>query len=460
MKTTNANQPGERSHGIVRGHVGRGRAGSPGITFRDGETEATEVNDLLITGATVFDNEDGTAILAIAGSGSEVWAQADCGLVGDGATDDTDALQACIYTATANGAESGTIRFEPGTYLIGGALQDTGDFNAQILLPANASSSSLTLTLQGPARATQGIGSDQGGMAILKSTLTGASGTAAVFSSGNTDPSLYQIVLKDLFCLGPTDPTTTFWNLLYARDGHIEGVGIRASGGGATVPTNSNSYGIKLPETSTSARVFAEVWVEGYYTGIRHAELTWGNYVAWTCLRAVEIVFAYHIGGEIKLQTLSCRRGIVVTGANRMDIIYDAEHWSAEGFAVAPGSYPAWSANVYDFDDGSNLFSGHVRWWGVKAAVDVDHVFLVNGGTNVAYEEADSLPDAGSINGVAITGTPAIGSVPIATSPTTAVWSGSATRGALLIASDHSSPIVFADILQASDGDDFLYASE
>jgi hypothetical protein len=31
--------------------------------------------------------------------------------------------------------------------------------------------------------------------------------------------------------------------------------------------------------------------------------------------------------------------------------------------------------------------------------------------------------------------------------------------GPLLIASDHSSPIVFADILQASDGDDFLYAS-
>jgi hypothetical protein len=32
--------------------------------------------------------------------------------------------------------------------------------------------------------------------------------------------------------------------------------------------------------------------------------------------------------------------------------------------------------------------------------------------------------------------------------------------GPLLLASDHATPIVFDDILQASDGSDFLYASE
>lgn len=51
----------------------------------------------------------------------------------------------------------------------------------------------------------------------------------------------------------------------------------------------------------------------------------------------------------------------------------------------------------------------------------------------------------------------------------TLVWdSGSGTwipaaggsLGPLLLSSDHATPIVFEDILQASDGNDFLYASE
>lgn len=37
---------------------------------------------------------------------------------------------------------------------------------------------------------------------------------------------------------------------------------------------------------------------------------------------------------------------------------------------------------------------------------------------------------------------------------------GSGGMGGLLLASDHATPIVFDDILQASDGHDFLYASE
>lgn len=64
MKTSNVNQPGERAHGIARGHTGKGRAGTPGMTFRDASTEADPIWDLLVVGGTITDNDDGTAILS------------------------------------------------------------------------------------------------------------------------------------------------------------------------------------------------------------------------------------------------------------------------------------------------------------------------------------------------------------------------------------------------------------
>ena len=95
-----------------------------------------------------------------------------------------------IDTVTASGTQSGWFWFEPGTYLIGGALQDTGAFNGQILLPSvSTSDPQITLTLQGPARppfALHGSVPSPAGYAIIKSTLTGASGTAAVISGGNS----------------------------------------------------------------------------------------------------------------------------------------------------------------------------------------------------------------------------------------------------------------------------------
>ncbi len=123
------------------------------------------------------------------GSVSLPWsyAQADGGLAGDGTTDDTVAFQAWLATVTASGTQSGWFWFEPGTYLIGGALQDTGagGFNGQILLPNVPiyPDEQITLTFQGPARpplAVHGLIPDPAGYAILQSSLTGASGTAAL----------------------------------------------------------------------------------------------------------------------------------------------------------------------------------------------------------------------------------------------------------------------------------------
>ena len=58
-------------------------------------------------------------------------------LAGDGVTDDTAALQS-ILTAIDTDSENATIYFDNATYILAGALQDTGRRNAQILLPTVA----------------------------------------------------------------------------------------------------------------------------------------------------------------------------------------------------------------------------------------------------------------------------------------------------------------------------------
>lgn len=66
MKITNANQPGERNHGVVRGHIGALRAGSTGIAVKDATgTEVIAATELQISGAIVGDAGDGVATLTI-----------------------------------------------------------------------------------------------------------------------------------------------------------------------------------------------------------------------------------------------------------------------------------------------------------------------------------------------------------------------------------------------------------
>lgn len=150
-------------------------------------------------------------------------AKVDGGCHGDGATDDTVHLQTLINTATANGTKSATIYFPPGTYLIGGALQDTGARNAQVLLP-NVSFNTQQVVLRfvgavppptyGTATASTPMAGDY--FSIIKSTLAGASGTAACFAASqwSAGPTSNLVVcLRNLICEAPTNPTFTFWNL-------------------------------------------------------------------------------------------------------------------------------------------------------------------------------------------------------------------------------------------------------
>ena len=70
VRTRNPNY--RRAADTVLGRTSPRRAGSRGITFRDATTEAHPVVDLLVIGGALTDNDDGTAVLTINGSGVTV----------------------------------------------------------------------------------------------------------------------------------------------------------------------------------------------------------------------------------------------------------------------------------------------------------------------------------------------------------------------------------------------------
>jgi hypothetical protein len=394
------------------------------------------------------------------------YAKRDGHLVGDGVTDDTAAFQTWIDTVTASGTKSGWFFFEPGTYLIAGALQDTGARNAQILFPSlSTSDAQISMTFQGamqPPLQPAGPFPSTQSYSIIKSTLTGASGTAAVFSGGQYPARTnVQVVVRHLMCEGPDNPTFTFWNLDACQSGGLEGVLIVAASsytGSWVQPTHSNAYGVKLPHYGYTNSTFVNGFVVGgWYTGLRMTDLVVYQGIGFgACIVAVEIPQMQHSMWPLTLHYAACQYGVKVTGSDvYLDLTLSAEHWYS-------GVGSSWQFQVYDIDDPSNNFHGHVRWftWSLNTGLP-DHVFTINGGSHIASEEMGALPNAGQINGVSITGTPSAGQVPTATSGTAATWqtpSASGGGGTLLIADGHSSPLVFADILQSDAGDDFLYS--
>lgn len=326
------------------------------------------------------------------------------GLVGDGSTDDTAALQTLINAVGVAGG--GTIYFPPGVYVIGGALQSTGAENAQLKLPSiNATAEAITIEFVGHARPCAQFFTSSttiptgANYSIIKSTLTGASGTAAVIAGIAPGGSLWNGVIanfRNLIFQVPSNPTFTVLNLSEEIGSVIENVLIHPGTvdlDNLTQPTHSNSYGIKLPPVNHSARMKVDgVVIFGLYTGLRTGELCDADGITiWGCYRGVEVQFAYHPNKFGFLGIYWCAYGIVPSGVGTTGLggddgtayleieCLDLEH--------ANGSGAGWQDVVADLYDPTNLLFGTIHWIAIEGGVGNNHEFTQSGGANITLAE-------------------------------------------------------------------------
>lgn len=360
--------------------------GSSGIAILNGET-----SDLFINGDDVEAPEASTSV------GDLVLNVKSFGALGDGSTDDTLAIQAAVdFLDGLN--RSGTIFFPDGVYKVSGALQDTGNSNAQILLPRRSSSetSMITVELAGATPApTYAVKRNAG--AVIESDLSSGTGSmiGGKVASGAwpvTGNSWCSVSIRNITFRLPADPSNSCLDLTYypnveirntqvSTDEDVISVASNPPTYGITEPTTSSSYGIKLAPVNIPDQVILEnVQVYGYYTGIRSGELAHiNNTVVIFCKQGVEIPTALHAQKFGRLYISDCGKGLVFTGgASYIDIAQlDLEHSSAS---------PAWANMATDIDDPSNLGHGIVRWHiSTNGAVGVD---LTQNGAFYLWTEA------------------------------------------------------------------------
>ena len=321
------------------------------------------------------------------------------GLAGNGSTDDTAALQSLInFVITAGG---GTLYFPAGTYLIGGALTDTGLSNCQVKIPYVAlNASQVTINFVGASRPPMQYDPGNGcvppvaGYSIIKSTLTGAAGGAMLNakSSGTFNQTNVQCNFKNLVFANPANPTFTCLDLTNTQAGEISGVLIHAgtvSINLITQPTTSTSFGLKVPPVNQSpCQRNTDISVFGFYVGMQSGELSVSTGIRfWGCIHAIEMPFAYHPQMILDIGVYGCPYGMYFTGTAAAPdgvgknyfrvLMWDNEHETAA----------AWQTNVADVYDPNNVGYGDITWLSIAGGVGVDHIFIKNGGTNITATE-------------------------------------------------------------------------
>ncbi len=315
------------------------------------------------------------------------------GATGDGTTDDTTAIQDTIDAAETAGG--GVVFFPAGIYVVGGALQDTGRANAQLLLPSidRAVDDAITIELRGeyPPFAHPTLGSTVDtptSGSIVKGTLN-AGGGGALFgcqapAAASTDFSRLTAKFMNLGVQMPANPVLSGLNLGLVTGIELDNIFIYADTynvPSVTEPTTATSYGIILPKNNNGAWTFLErINVLGFYNGIEVNEHAAGDNIhVWVCKNAFVFEQGNHASHFSRLMVVWCETGIKFqTGAHYTEIEqYDIEHYHE--------TPTKWFDPIYDIDDTSDYGNGVGYWHVVLAGSGPDITsFTKNGGRKFA----------------------------------------------------------------------------
>jgi hypothetical protein len=190
----------------------------------------------------------------------------DFGARGDGVTNDTTAMQACLDAAVKAGG--GTVQFGPKTYLLNSAPRHDRGGNAILALPYSLTSSG-TLRLQGVAQATNLATTVSGQRFSPQFGCPSIVGGPSPEQLGRTGLfSFWNIELVDLNVLGPHNSTLCGVDLIRQVRCSVRNVYISTVNPTASRPTAAYGFGLRLPDGLNFARVSVEdVDVYGFYTG-------------------------------------------------------------------------------------------------------------------------------------------------------------------------------------------------
>lgn len=324
----------------------------------------------------------------------------DYGLLGDGVTDDTDALQALMDLVASNGG--GTIFFpDEGPYIIAGALQDTSYRNAQLILPTfNVVGTQVYPSIRFKGFCTPNAsGQPDGGTlvsgTVIQSTLSAGSGSSPAVICGRGDSgsafdesSALQVYMEDLTWVTVQNPSYSCLNLRHNTLVGLNNVNVIAGAGVTPVePTTSTSYGIILPDNDRTLglNLDGQINVINFYNGWRWGELARAQQVAALyCKVGIEFGFAHHSTIIDRYLNYHNTRGALVSGVHPFRILqFDTER-------LDDGSGGQWNSPLYELDDVGNNGSGEINWLTIQAFVGRVHTFAVNSGSGLRITELGS----------------------------------------------------------------------
>jgi hypothetical protein len=293
-------------------------------------------------------------------------AKADGTMAGIG-TDDTVAIQRGIdFLASRNG---GTLYFPDGIYIIGGALQDTGLSNAQIVLPKVVDpTTGMSVSFKG--QTPPGITMSNNAGPILLSTITSGSGQMiGVKTTGDRGISRLGFYMENIHCRMVANPSNScidmsnipmfkFENVRVDTQGTVNGAGYQVGIEPTYGPANA-AYGIKGSLNNVPTyNVYDNVGIAGYYFGLRVGELTTASHMSFgPCHCAMQIPEMAHISRFGYIVAGNCPNYIdVVGGPSEVYMLISIEHDT-----VLNGSGPSWVEPFgYDIIDPNNYLHGEI----------------------------------------------------------------------------------------------------